>query len=270
MSTFQTLMALVVLIFVLSVIVQAVQEVLKSALKVKASTLADTVQKFMGNRLTLPQVQEALAKRGLELTALEHYNKDDFRQLLDGIPGLEPQLHDVIASATATFEEKKDNVAASFDAARASFQKAYTKKNKVFAIAVSTIAVLALNANVIMIYQEIAVDQVVSQAIIGKATAGQCKTSNNTSSPSDQASDFGKTYSDARDCIKAKINDYPVLLRSSSKQYAADWDESPTHTILGLLVMGLLVSLGAPFWNDVLKGMTGVNNALNSAPKKDS
>jgi hypothetical protein len=28
--------------------------------------------------------------------------------------------------------------------------------------------------------------------------------------------------------------------------------------------MGILVSLGAPFWNDILKGMMGVNNALNS------
>jgi hypothetical protein len=34
--------------------------------------------------------------------------------------------------------------------------------------------------------------------------------------------------------------------------------------------MGVLVSLGAPFWNDVLKGATGVNNALNSGGKKTS
>ena len=32
--------------------------------------------------------------------------------------------------------------------------------------------------------------------------------------------------------------------------------------------MGTLVSLGAPFWNDVLKGMMGVNNALNAGGKK--
>jgi hypothetical protein len=35
-----------------------------------------------------------------------------------------------------------------------------------------------------------------------------------------------------------------------------------------LFLMGLLVSLGAPFWNDVLKGMMGVNNALNTNGKK--
>jgi hypothetical protein len=34
--------------------------------------------------------------------------------------------------------------------------------------------------------------------------------------------------------------------------------------IIGLLVMGGLVPLGAPFWNDVLKGISGLNDALNS------
>jgi hypothetical protein len=28
-----------------------------------------------------------------------------------------------------------------------------------------------------------------------------------------------------------------------------------------------LVSLGAPFWNDVLKGISGLNNQLNSPGK---
>lgn len=52
MSTLQTLLALVVLIFVLAVIVQAVQEFLKSLLNTKAETMKATIVKFMGARLT--------------------------------------------------------------------------------------------------------------------------------------------------------------------------------------------------------------------------
>lgn len=48
MSTFQTLLALVVLIFVLSVIVRAVHEVLKSLLDTKANTMAEMITRFMG------------------------------------------------------------------------------------------------------------------------------------------------------------------------------------------------------------------------------
>jgi len=36
------------------------------------------------------------------------------------------------------------------------------------------------------------------------------------------------------------------------------------QTIIGLLLMIGLVSLGAPFWNDVLKSASGANNELNS------
>jgi len=34
--------------------------------------------------------------------------------------------------------------------------------------------------------------------------------------------------------------------------------------------MGVLVSLGAPFWNDVLKGMMGINGALNANARESS
>jgi hypothetical protein len=40
----------------------------------------------------------------------------------------------------------------------------------------------------------------------------------------------------------------------------SDWSDSPFWTLFGLVVMGEFVSLGAPFWNDVLKGMMGVLN----------
>jgi hypothetical protein len=45
MGTFQTLISLVILIFVLSVMVQAVQEVIKAALKTKAGVMRQTIDK---------------------------------------------------------------------------------------------------------------------------------------------------------------------------------------------------------------------------------
>src|SRR5580658_5644018 len=107
MTTFQTLLALVVFIFALSVIVQAVQEVIKSLANTKANTMAQMVVKFMGTHLTLAQVQGALEKRGLDITALENFNKDDFRSLLDGIEFLDPQLQGIVANADATLDQKK-------------------------------------------------------------------------------------------------------------------------------------------------------------------
>ena len=123
MNTFQTLVALVLIIFVLSVIVQAIQEFAKALLATKANVMEQTLIKFMGNHLTLPQVKDALTTRGLDITALENFNKEDFRHLLDGIPFDNAQLQGIVNSAQATADQVKDNIAASYEAARASFQQ---------------------------------------------------------------------------------------------------------------------------------------------------
>ena len=267
MGTIQTLLALVGLIYVLCVIVQAVQEVIKSALDTKATTMEQTINKFMGDHLPLDDVKKALATRGLDITALEHFSKEDFRHLLDGIASLEPKLQGIIVTGTATFEQLKDNVAASYEAARSRFQAAYAKKNKLWAFAVSFIIVIALDANLITIYSELAADQVMAQGIAAKAQKATCGQTGEK--------DFNQTYEQSRDCIKATLQDYPILVRWFKKGNwwvprwwgGKDWDD-PFAAIAGLLVMGILVSLGAPFWNDVLKGITGVNNALNSGGAK--
>lgn len=257
MATFQTLLAVVVLIFALSVLVQAVQEVVKSALNTKADVMAKIMTKFMGDLLTVPQVEGALKVRGLDLTALENFNKDDFRHLLNGIDFSNQALQGVIADANATLEQKKDNVAAAYEAARARFQKAYTRKNKLFAIGISFALVLALNANLLMLYEEVAADQVMGQAIVGKASSLVNSNSSASSAPLDE------TYRSSRKTIGDAMAKFPPLVRDSS--YGKDFSERPATAVLGLLLMGILVSLGAPFWNDVLKGMTGINNALNTS-----
>src|SRR5580704_5202720 len=264
MSTFQTLLALVVLIFVLSVVVQAVQEVIKSLANTKANTMAQMLVKFMGDHLTLPQVQGALEKRGLDLTDLENLNKEDFRHLLDGIEFLDPQMQGIVANVNATLEQKKDNMAAAYEAARASFQKAYTAKNKAFAVAISFVVVLALNANLIMLYEELATDQVMAEALVGKASASI----NSAQSGTDSCQSLPDCYSSSRKSITNTLVNYPPLVRDSS--YGSDFRDHTLTAIAGLLLMALLVSLGAPFWNDVLKGMMGVNNALNAGGKQTS
>ena len=261
MNTFQTLLALVVLIFAMCVVVQAAQELLKSLLNTKADTMEQTVTQFMGSHLTLPQVQTALRARGLDITALEHFNKEDFRHLLDAIDFENQQLQGIVANAAATLEQKKDNMAAAYEAARVSFQKAYTTRNKQFAILISFVLVFALNANVIKVYQELSADQFLTQGIVGKASAPF----NSSQSGEIGSASLESTYQQTRQTIGDLVAKYPPIVRTAA--YKTDFDHLAS-AIIGLLLMGFLVSLGAPFWNDVLKGMTGVNNALNTNVKQ--
>ena len=268
MSMFQTLMALVVLIFVLSVIVQAIQEVLKSLADTKAKTLEKMIQTFMGQHLTLDQVRSALQNRGLDVTALEHFNKDDFRHLLDGIQFAEPQVKGIVASATASIEQVKDNIAGAYDAARATFQASYTAKNKRWVILLSFLVVLALNASLIAIYETLAANQNLSQAISGTASTIVNVQKPAQSGGASQAPSLQEVYETNRKTIAEDLQKYPILLRT--REYSKDFRQGAFNEIFGLVLMAILVSLGAPFWNDVLKGMMGVNTVLNTNGKKAS
>jgi hypothetical protein len=272
MSELQTFVALALLIYVLCVIVQAVQEFIKSVLNTKVTTMEQTVTEFMGAHLKLDQVQAALEQRGLNITALEHFEKDDFRKLLDGVQFTAAQIANipqVVAVAAPTLDQFKDSIAASFEAARGKFQRLYTTKNKQIAIAISFAVVLILNASAIRIYEVLAANQSLSLAIAGTSTAVSQSQQNAAAA---QTQDLAAAYEKSRTAISIELQKYPILLRTG--EYPKDLGIglpsgkailcATLWELLGLLLMGALVSLGAPFWNDVLKGISGLNNQLNS------
>jgi len=265
MSTFQTLLALAVLIYALCIIVQAVQEVLKSLLGTKAKTMEGVIRKFMGEKLLTPeQVETALKRLGFEnLTALENFNEDDFRQLMEAIPMTAddlPEIRKVLGKADATIDQFKEHAEAAYDAAMAKFQRLYAANNKKLVIGLSFAIVLLLNASVIKIYGVLIADQAMSQRIAATgSTVGQ-------PNPGGGASQTFDPDAITQEVTK-ELQAYPILLRTG--EYPTDVKD-PVNEFGGLIIMGILVSLGAPFWNDLLKGMTGVNNALNSGGKKGS
>jgi hypothetical protein len=261
MGIFQTLLSLGLLIYVLSVIVQAIQEFIKQALSTKATVMQESIKKFMGDSLSLPQVQDALARRGLNVTALENLNKEDFRHLLDGIDFKDSPMQGIVKTTGATIENIKDNIAASYESFRADFQQAYTKKNKLYVLVLSFLVVVILNANLLVLYEQISADQAVQQALAAKAALP--RTDPPVKNGTDQSpEDLVATVQNTRDAITKDLQDYPILVRTS--KFKDDYDQHPYAQIPGLLIMGFLVSLGAPFWNDLLKGMTGINNALTT------
>ena len=275
MGTLQTLLALVVLIYILCVVVQFMQEGVKALLNTKGETMRKVIQNFMGDKLLQPdQVEAALTNRGLDgLAALEHLNKEDFRKLIDIVPFTQDQLQ-ALNEAKVSVDQFKDRAEAAYDAAMAKFRRLYAAKNKQWVIAVSFAVVLALNANLVRIYEELAADQVMSQAIAGTAsklekTSNQPQGNEGGQAPS-SAEDFVKVYNDNRQAIEGNLREYPILVRWSKwrKDYQGTGAAGALYTFLGLPVMALLLSLGAPFWNDVLKGVTGINNVLNTSEKK--
>jgi hypothetical protein len=140
-------------------------------------------------------------------------------------------------------------MAASYEAARAAFQAAYTRKNKIFVLVTSFIVVLVLNANIIFLYEQISADSVTQQTLAGRAQK--------TELPAPAQGDLKVVYAKDHEQISSALDQYPILMRTFS--YKEDF-KRPWTTLFGLLVMGALVSLGAPFWNDVLKSLANSNS----------
>jgi len=250
MSTFQTIISVLLLVYVLSVIVQAIQEVLKALLGTKAEVMEGILEQFMGQHLTLDQVKTVLKDRGLKITDLENFNAQGFRHLLDGVSFQSAQFQGLLSQAQATAEQVKDHIAASYEAARAAFQTAYTRKNKLFVVAISFIVVLVLNANIISLYNQISVDSVAQQALASQAQKIELP-------PSQPGQgDVTAAYKQYQQQIGSALQQYPILMRTA--RYKDDF-ANPWTAVFGLLVMGALVSLGAPFWNDVVKSLAAFN-----------
>jgi len=219
--------------------------------------MRDVIEQFMGKTLLKPdKVQAALEKRGFKsLAALENFNEADFRKLMDAVLTNDdlPEIRAFLNNANASVEQFKQQAEAAYDATMTKFQNLYAKKNKLAVVVLSFAVVLALNASVIKLYDILSVNQAMSQTIAATlATIGQT----NPGTGGTQGLDPQK----ARDAIAKELQDYPILVRTL--KYPEDIKD-PGNDI-GLILMGLLVSLGAPFWNDVLKGTNGLNNVLNT------
>ena len=142
-------------------------------------------------------------------------------------------------------------MAASYEAARISLQEFYAAKNKRWVIALSFLAVLALNASLIRIYEILAANRSLSQAIAGTAsTIASVDSSTQSAAATSQASSHADVYRRNRGAITKDRQKYPALLRSS--YYSEDFENETFDEIAGSWLVGILVSLGAPFWNDIL------------------
>jgi len=270
-STFQSLTAVIAFIFALSVMVQAIQEFIKDVLQTKPKAMMQALNEFMGDMLNSGDVQNALKVRGLNVSALENFSTSDFRSLLDAIPFDQQKVQKLVQGGQASLDKIKDNIAGAYQGALARFQNIYEGKNKQIAAVLSLVLVLILNANVIFLYESISADPATQQAIVSKVqtivSANATAEGGTSDDPSTQANALGKSYQTTRDDIATVLNTDTMLVRTKL-YHPHDFPNHWLKAIVGLLLMGGLVSLGAPFWNDVLKGATGVNNAFNGNAKK--
>jgi hypothetical protein len=197
-----------------------------------------------------------------------------------------------------------------YDTVMPGIAERYERGMKWMAFVLSAIVVVLLNANAFTIYKYVASDSAVQQQLLQYAEkrieerrSGEPKQSpanpsatpsgSSTVAPTSNGIQPQETSTEPNPASGQPQPEAPVVTASDLQQDIQEirnlyyqyrrfgltpfnWKWSFTNwatawrTLLGWLVMTLLLSLGAPFWEDVLESVFGLKNVLRKRAKPES
>jgi len=159
-----------------------------------------------------------------------------------------------------------------------SFEERYVRSMKTFALVLSFLTVVVLNANLFDIYRQLSGNTQMRDQLVNageeiskrldaqRAAAGQVSQEQAEATIQQVAEESVKN-------IRENVAVYTSFGFEGPRWIARVWKNpggaltrGAFETILGWLVMTALLSVGAPFWQDVLTSLFGLKNLLNKQP----
>jgi hypothetical protein len=160
-----------------------------------------------------------------------------------------------------------------------SFEERYTRSMKTWVLVISAIVVIVLNANLFSVYRNIAISDAMrnnimqTQGEISKRLADEAST---IEAP--KAETLRQWYNESKQTIIDNAQFYTGfgftnikprqvwdwVSRSGGWENVAlwPWFTHGLYVLTGLTLMTLLLSVGAPFWQDALESLFGIKNLL--------
>lgn len=200
------------------------------------------------------------------------------------------------ASAIAPLKLQLQAVENWYDIVMRSFEERYNRAMKTWAFFIGLAVAICLNANIFSVYQDIATNEAMRTAIVqaGETTLQKLKeaqlnaqsSNEKKDAPGQQTApgqqekknaeppvDLKKQFEDKRKEIQKEVEDYQRFGFQTwgewKKQAAEHWHAGLLRFVwflfttgLGWVLMAALLSVGAPFWQDVLESLFGVKNFL--------
>lgn len=292
LESLDSIIATLAVVLGLSLTVQVIQQIFKQWLDLKSNymrvqllALFDSTQtkkdfKFagLGRATSMTRDADPIASSvvtGIEavvksygykdLELLEHINVAEMKKLIGSIewskiPGAEEVANHI--------QHINADVETWFDMAKRAFQDLYERRMKVWSFFTSVVVIIVLNANIFAIYSEFSTNAPLRDAAISWAEKYMAAPRDSTKTVV-AASDIETANS-----IRMKVDSIRQILRSegfqvlgwksdtflstSSKGWFSNW----LGNVAGWLMMAFLVSLGAPFWYDVMKVILGIKNRM--------
>lgn len=168
----------------------------------------------------------------------------DIRSTVEKLP--DSNIRDVLLAGLATagddLSKLRDSVAAWFDAAMDRLSGAYKRQMKLCSLAVGFAIAVALNADSYAVGKALWNDATLRAAIVRDSTSASFETSCKTDDPGQRIA-----------CLVTPLKQLDEQLRPLPIGWNQPGSEPWYAKALGLIWTGLALSLGAPFWFDILQ-----------------
>ncbi len=180
-----------------------------------------------------------------------------------------------VASAITPLRDKllkvRTEVSTWYDTVMQSFEERYSRSMKTYAVILSFLVVVFFNANFFNIYSSIAGNAMLQAQLAELGQTINSQAANQGNQPATQPNQAQADQSFAQ--LKEQMDQYANLgFKPLTLQQASVWWHAWTlstyqlkqdgRVLLGWLVMTLLLSIGAPFWQDTLESLFGVKNLI--------
>ena len=232
----------------------------------------------------LTEAQAAIAKETEIATAAGNTGEVAALQKLSGefakVAKLIGDLSQKFVDAVSPLRNKIQQVELWFDTVTQSFDERYARHMRTASIVISIFVVIVLNANFFDVYKNLSSNEVQRNLIVDKGPEIlERSRAQAQASPTPTPANIQEALQQSRAEIEILSNTYqgfgftPLSIRQL-KSFA--WSLSPNQpfeqwwqsrkdnvvTLIGWAIMVMLLSAGAPFWQDALESLFGIKNLL--------
>lgn len=206
----------------------------------------------------------------------------ELAKALDKVAKRITALGQAFGVAFANLRARLNEVEVWYDTVMQGFEERYTRHMKSIAVAIGFVVVVLLNANFFTIYTRIASNPAVQAKgeQIGQGFVDQRNTQPPAQPPADitnteqlkQAGQQTRKDVDTNVAIYESLGFQPLTWTDANVWFDSVRGRGPGHwgderkkdlrTLLGWSLTAMLLSIGAPFWQDVLESLFGVKNLL--------
>ncbi|HEX6729289.1 MAG TPA: hypothetical protein VF074_04725, partial [Pyrinomonadaceae bacterium] len=270
---------------VLSLIVQSIQSIIKKWFKLKSRSILDSLDdlfEYVGSKditglessVLVEEVKKQFGKLGRvslirKNPMVDSIAKEDLVKIIGKLAA------DKIDPAKVT--PLQEEVRTWFDTVMQGFEERYTRHMKTVAIIVSVVVVIVLNANFFDIYHNISTNDVLRASLIDKRDEIKNRLGQQPAAPDSDQEKAKAQLKTEIDELQGLLEQAPVFgftplnrgdvinFFQAKGFWATHADERFAYflrLLAGWAIMIMLLSVGAPFWQDALESLFGVKNLL--------